>query len=128
MIVKLLDSIDAIDTEVDKNLIRDKNYIVLGITFLERRIFNGIESKETYLTILRAIDQYPCMFNIKNFEIIDQKIPEGWVFYQFLNGAYSLKPKEFTGDFWDNFHDSEPEAEKTFELVYKKLMEFHGWH
>jgi hypothetical protein len=37
-----------------------------------------------------------------------------------------LQPDEFGGDFWDRFHDADPEAEKIFEQVFKKLEAFHA--
>lgn len=58
--------------------------------------------------------------------MLDERIPEGWVFQDLKNSCYSLQPKEFCGDFWDDFHDRKEEAQKVYREVANKIYAFHG--
>ena len=58
------------------------------------------------------------------------------------NNEYGLQPQEFEGDFWEKFHDGEPneiekilrkhrgeedmDAQRIFKEVVKKIQGFHG--
>lgn len=66
------------------------------------------------------------MFDMNIFDIIDPKIPSDWSMIDQGQGYYSLSPNEFSGDFWDRFHDGDSEAEKTFERVVEKIKAFHA--
>jgi hypothetical protein len=125
----------------DESLTLGKGYIVLGIT-LEQGIHADGSRRKSYVTIQRDSDGYPCCFDIEFFDVIDPAIPDGWIFSRLSNGAYSLGPQEFEGNFWEKFHEGEPneiekmlkkhrgeediDAQTIFKEVVKKIQDFHG--
>ena len=63
---------------------------------------------------------------IENFEIIDHRIPPNWIINQGINTT--IEPREFdTDDFWELYHNKDPEAEALYEKVVRELYHFHGW-
>ena len=108
------------NTDENTNLVINKDYIVHQITF-------NPSSHSPQSVILDEDDNYPVLFNLGLFEIIDNRIPEGWIFKYYSSGYIHLSPQEFAGDFWEKFHDGDPEAEAVFEQVARKLRLFHGW-
>jgi hypothetical protein len=99
----------------------DEIYDVFGIDFLYK------ESEEK-IQVSVFSDQHdsPVLIELKYFEIINDNIPPDWVFRKsnFTN-AFFLEPKEFIGDFWDNYHDDNPDSIKIFQEVEKKIKLFH---
>ena len=78
------------------------------------------------VTVRRDSDGTPVLVEIRCFSFIETAIPTGWRFFDFGNGSYALEPEEFAGDFWDRFHDADPNAESTFGRVMQKLDAFHA--
>lgn len=70
-------------------------------------------------------DGGPGLFDMAFFDVVDPRIPPGWLMADMGDGYYRLGPSEFDGDFWDRFHDGDPDAEKLFEQVVEKLKVFH---
>jgi hypothetical protein len=70
-------------------------------------------------------DGGPGLFEMSFFDVIDTRIPPGWLLVDWGRGHYRLDPNEFGGDFWDRFHEAEPEAERTFGKVVERLKVFH---
>jgi hypothetical protein len=96
-----------------------KTYLVFGILFQS-------ESHQTMVSVRRDSDETPVLLELSYCSIVDSSVPADWYFSELSNGFYTLQPKEFEGDFWDRFHDADPEAEKIFEQVVKKLEAFHA--
>ena len=71
-------------------------------------------------------DGGPGLFDLGFFDVVDPRIPPGWLMVDLGRGYYRLGPGEFCGDFWDRFHDGVPEAELLFEQVVNKLKTFHN--
>ena len=67
----------------------------------------------------------PGVFDMSFFDIVDSRIPSDWSMLDHGRGYYRLEPNEFIGDFWDRFHDADPDAERTFQRVIEKLEVFH---
>lgn len=95
-------------------LVQDKLYVVLGLQF-------SFEESNPKVCIKSEDNDTPIIVDIDEFEIAHSNIQENWVFISHQNGFFSLRPKEFTGDFWDDFHDADPHAEEIFWNVYKEL-------
>lgn len=95
-------------------LVKNKLYIVLGISFNQNDSYPQI-------TIKTEDSDTPAIFSLVDFDIIDAKIDTNWVFIIHTNTNYSIRPIEFSGDFWDKFHDADPNAEKVFWQVYNEL-------
>lgn len=66
------------------------------------------------------------MFELSLFDMIVEIIPIDWVFHDLGDGYFRLSPKEFLGDFFDQFNDGEKGAEKAFQEVHAKLKQFHS--
>jgi hypothetical protein len=95
-------------------------YIVLGIDFSPNgEIKITVQSNSDY-------DGTPCLNLLQMFNIVDPRIPPDWCFSGRKGSYYYLEPKEFTGDFWELYHDADPGAEKIFDDVLKKLEAFHA--
>ncbi|MFJ2994838.1 hypothetical protein [Pandoraea sp. NPDC087047] len=77
------------------------------------------------ITVQRDSDSTPVLVELQCFDVVDPAVPNDWTFLDFGSGRYSIAPREFGGDFWDRFHDENPEAEKTFEQVIERLKIFH---
>jgi len=97
----------------DPSLTIGKEYLVF------RMILNSINS-ETTLSLPCDDDNELALFNLKNFEIIDNRLPEGWGFFALWDGCYSLEPCAFRGDFWDLYYEGEPSE------VTKLLQKYSG--
>lgn len=78
------------------------------------------------ITVQRDSDGTPVLVELHCFDVVDPAIPSDWCFSDFGCGSYSVEPKEFGGEFWDRFHDGDPQAEKTFERAVEKLKAFHA--
>ncbi|WP_156125968.1 hypothetical protein [Paraburkholderia kururiensis] len=100
--------------ESDLSFTLGKKYLVLGARFQS-------EGRPAMVVIRRDSDGTPVLAEFHCFSIVDPVIPADWCLVDFGNGSYGLEPKEFAGEFWDHFHDGDPDAEKTFEQVVKKL-------
>ena len=112
--------------EKDTSLTLGKTYLVFGVTLRPDSLH-----RPTLVSILRDSDKTPVQFELQYFDIIDASLPGNWVFYPFKHfgvspGYYELGPKEFTEDFWDQFHNADEQAEKIFRQVKKKLELFHA--
>ena len=124
-----------------ESLTLGKDYLVLGVG-LERKTYSNGTKKEPYVCIQEDDDDYPCLFELSFFEVVDPRVPDGWSFSRSEDGAYYLEPKEFEGDFWEKFHNGEPneiekilrkhrgeedmDAQRIFKEVVKKIKGFHG--
>jgi hypothetical protein len=73
-------------------------------------------------------DGGPGLFDLNCFEVVDPRVPPEWSMLDHGNGFYRLDPTEFTGDFWDRYHEADPNAEATFEFILSKLAAFHPDH
>ena len=62
--------------KMDMDLTLGKEYLVLAIR-LEREFYLGAEQREPYIGVQRESDGYPSLFNLKFFDIVDSRIPEG---------------------------------------------------
>ena len=95
-------------------------YIVLVLRFII-----GNNDEYCKVCVQNDDDDYPCVFDFNDFEIIDERIPSNWIL-SVESSSYELMPEAFDGDFWERFHDSDKWAEQTFERVMEDLKEFHG--
>ena len=104
---------------MDPRITIDNFYIVFGLWFQS-------ENRPKMVLIVSEDDKTPALFELQFFDIIDARIPEEWCFKEASYGSHWLDPHEFSGDFWDRFHDGDEQAESIFEEVRKKLEMFHG--
>ena len=97
-------------------------YNVFGIDFFLEKT-----NQEIMISIYSDIHDSPVLEQFKNFEIVDSRIPSDWIFRKskYIN-TFFIQPKEFSSDFWDKYHDGDPEAEKIFQEVERKIKLFHG--
>ncbi len=106
------------------------DYIVLGILFRPDSYANQvcIQTNKTdgdHSDGKPYTDGGPGLFDIGFFDVIDSRLPPGWSLVDAGRGYYRLDPNEFGGDFWDHFHDADPDSEKTFNRIIERLKEFH---
>ena len=106
----------------DPNITLGRSYLVLGITFRP-------DGYSNLITIQSDSSGTPSLFDLDCFEVLDAALPSGWCFFELGRGRYyRLEPKEFGGEFWDIFNDTDDEnAEQVFAEVVRKLRAFHGW-
>jgi len=102
----------------DPHFLLGKTYYVLGINF------NHI-GKPIDVSIQCDSDHTPVLLDLKFLDVINPAIPHDWCFFDFNNGFYRLCPKEFGGDFWDEFHDGVESAEALFANTLQKIKRFH---
>lgn len=95
-------------------LIKDKLYVVLSISFF-------YNESAALITIKSEDADIPILCPINEFEIIEPKINPNWIFSNYSDGRYSIQPLEFSGDFWEKFHDEDPESGMLFWKVYNEL-------
>lgn len=99
----------------------------LGNTYIALSIsLNYIDKKPVYVGVQRESDGTPCLVELQFFDVLNPAIPSDWEFFDFKNNHYRLQPKEFGGDFWDEFHDANEAAEIVFLNVLEKLKKFHS--
>lgn len=103
----------------DPDLTFKKEYLVIGVNY---NVQGNLE-----VSVEIDSDGTPCLFPLTSFDLVDPSLPEEYSFYFYEYGFASLQPIEFKGDFWDRYHDGDPEAEKLFEQVMTRLKKFHGW-
>lgn len=102
----------------DPSFTLGKTYVALGVRFQP-------EGRPAMITVQRDSDSTPVLVELQCFDVVDPAVPNDWTFLDFGSGRYSIAPREFGGDFWDRFHDENPEAEKTFEQVIERPKIFH---
>ena len=100
--------------EPDPSFTLGKNYLVFGIWF-------RAENKLTMVSIERDSDLTPVLVELQYFDIVDNRISDGWLIESYSDYGYTVKPQEFKGDFWDFYHDADPSAEAIYAQVKKKL-------
>jgi hypothetical protein len=105
-------------TDPNAGLTLGHTYMVFSIDFSP----NG----EIKITVRADDDGTPCLKLLQMFNIVDSRIPPDWCFSGRKGSYYYLEPKEFSGDFWERYHDADPSAEKIFDEVLKKLDSFHA--
>ena len=110
MIVKYLGDNNAF-------LIKNKEYVLLAMDFKGTDILFSVKSDENNI---------PILVESKNFEVVNGSLPNGWAFQDYGNNMHMLQPQEFFGNFWDDYHDGDLNAEKIFKEVINKIYEFHG--
>jgi len=84
--------------------------------------------------MFRVIDGYGRVVNLEfeYFDILDNRIPDGWIFHYFPEIGSVIAPQEFTGEFWDRFdgedgtYAEQEEAQALFKEVVNKIYAFHG--
>lgn len=96
----------------------DHLYICLAVSFSE-------SNKTTEVTVRRDSDETPVVMDIKRFELVTQEMPFNWGFYYYGEGFSRTQPVEFSGDFWNLYHDGDQEAERIFEKVYRRLAKYY---
>ena len=110
---------------MDPNLTLGKVYLVFGIVF--RADFSNYPHQ---VIVESDADLTPSLWELQYFDLVDERVPEKWVFNAFkyfgvVDGYYQLCPVEFSGDFWDLFHDADAAAEKKFLSVKDSMEKFH---
>lgn len=102
----------------------EKEYLVLGVSF------NSSGKEWMDHEVITLGDDIPAGAGgapLKCFDIVDPRIPSNWIIeYGDFYNSYYLYPQEFQGDFWERYHDSDPEAERLFKEVYRDIQHFHG--
>ena len=107
------------DREEDTHLTLNKDYIVISVLYTP--------SSGTEFTIETDGDNYPALFSSKYFDLIDARLPPNFMYKFYENGITQLRPLAFDGNFWERFHDGDPEAEKVFEETVRKIKAFHNF-
>lgn len=105
---------------VDPYLTLGRNYTVVDLTFKPH--------DSTYYVTLGDEDDEESggVWDLKFFDIVDGRLPDGWVVTQFNHGIIGISPQEFLGDFWELYHDGDEEAEQVFADVLAKIKAFHA--
>ena len=105
----------------DPSVSLGKKYLAFGIDFRP----NSLEYPPLVI-IWTDSEQNLAMFELSLFEIIVESVPTDWVFHDLGEGYLRLTPKEFLGEFWDQFNDGDENAEHISRSVRKKLEDFHS--
>ena len=119
MIVKYVRERGYVGEGKDPHLTLGNEYIVFRISYHITRGF--------HFSLPCDSEDDPIILEASFFEIVDKNVPESFIFEFYEGGHACLQPKEFSGDFWDLYHDGDEEAEKTFANVVKRLKLFYGW-
>jgi hypothetical protein len=62
------------------------------------------------------------LFDIVQFEIVDQRMSPTWVFSKWEKGGFVLGPQPWSEiGFWENFYDGIPEAIEMVKAEIKKM-------
>ncbi|MEN8418233.1 hypothetical protein [Acinetobacter radioresistens] len=96
----------------------DHFYICLAVSFSEN-------NKTTEVTVRRDSDGTPVVMDIKRFELVSEEMPFNWGFYYYGEGFSRTQPVEFSGEFWNLYHDGDQGAEQMFEVVYERLIKYY---
>ncbi len=92
-----------------------KEYVVLSIEVRENIIY--------YLLVSDSNNQ-PGMHNAVQFEIISGKIPRNWIIEKGSSVIFTLGPEAWWGkNFWEKFHDVDPEALETYKREARIIYE-----
>lgn len=95
-----------------------RTYLVLGVRF------KGA-TELTEIIVRRDSDAAPVLAELRHFSVVDPAVPPEWGLFSLADGSYALEPKEFSGEFWNRYHDGEPEAENVFERIWGDVQDFH---
>lgn len=104
MIVKIKN--DKIDTS---GIILGKNYKIISLSIVDN-------SKSMFRII--SEDGTPALYDVNLFEIIDNKIDDGYFAYLRAGGLWEICPSEISSeDFWIKFFNGDPNSEKCYHKV-----------
>jgi hypothetical protein len=103
----------------DTHLNIGNHYPVLGITLRPYPFPHEV-------TVISDIDGMPRIRGMALFDLVDSRVPEGWVLNDLGRGFFRLEPGEFERDFWSRFHNRHAGALEIYALVTDKIRAFHG--
>jgi len=97
------------------------------------RVYQGIEEREAYLVFGIDSDSYrvwgrdgqPLLYPKQFFDVIDHRIPSGWVFQEYDGGAYSLEPERTSAaGFYEDYFgdDGDLFAERTAREIVREVL------
>lgn len=103
----------------DTHLTIGNNYPVLGITLRPYPFPHEV-------TVIGDSDGLPRIRGMALFDLVDPRIPDGWVLHDLGRGFFRLEPGEFERDFWSRFHTCNARAVETYAATTEKIRAFHG--
>ncbi|MDB5822971.1 MAG: hypothetical protein JWR21_1675 [Herminiimonas sp.] len=103
----------------DTHLIIGNHYAVLGITLRPYPFPHEV-------TVIGDVDGLPRIRGMALFDLVDPRVPDGWVLNDLGRGFFRLEPYEFERDFWSRFHNRHPGALEIYAAVTGKIRDFHG--
>jgi len=65
-------------------------------------------------------------WDLSRVDLVDPRIPDGWVLHDLGRGFFRLEPGEFERDFWSRFHTCNAKAVETYAVATEKIRKFHG--
>lgn len=103
----------------DSHLTIGNDYPVLGVTLRPYPFPHEV-------TVLGDIDGLPRIRGLSLFDVVDPRVPGGWVMHDLGRGFFRLEPGEFERDFWTRFHTGNAKAVELFTEVTGNIRSFHG--
>lgn len=87
---------------------------VLGLSFsMERGVMYTLWSKK---------HQTPVKHEAGEFDLVDGEVSPHWAIELHDLGRVYIGPPEWQGDFWDLYHDGDPDADRLFHEVMNNLV------
>ncbi len=105
------------DRKEDTHLTLNKKYLVIGVYYVPNQGSKFIIQCDT--------DNEVGWFLSKYFDLVDAHVPPDFSYTFYESGRSELEPTVFDGDFWDRFHEGDPDAEKIFDQEVKRIKAFH---
>ena len=96
---------------------QNKEYVVLSLTICR------IQGVSAWIKTDDNIMGFP---DLDGFEVVSQYIPSNWKPSIDSLGRYSLEPKRWEGDFYDNFYNGDPETWDIFVEEATIIYNEHG--
>jgi hypothetical protein len=112
--VKRINPITGKQAASDSWLTIGRSYVVLSVSIELRR---GISYR-----IIANDNTTPALFDSRQFEIVDPKIPSNWAI-SVAEGRFILSPLAWTRrGFWEDFFNSNVDAMRAFEEGKRAIM------
>jgi hypothetical protein len=110
----VIDENVSLENNWQPNLTIGKTYHVISIEYEEYRV-NGDETNERIIG--------PCLYPKILFQVVDSHRDETWIDELDEDGeVFASGPPDFTGYFWEDFHDSTDERKIEILAKYKDLI------
>jgi hypothetical protein len=113
--IRIINSVTGEEIQSSPWLTIRRDYIVLSV--------DVDQNKEVLFRLISDNSPSPVLFNSRQFEVVDGRLPSNWVAWNDETGAFGLRPKEWLRPgFWEDYFNNNLDAVHDFEKERTVIM------